>query len=153
VRIAPQAGVTAIGAKSFAVSALVHTEAETGAKGTLRLELPPGWRSEPAAASFEMQRAGQEQNISFQVFPNQLEEKTYAVTAVAEFQGRQYRKGFTKIGYPGLRPYNFYMPATYRTSGVDCKVAPGLRVGYVTGTGDAVSQSLASIGVKSEFLS
>ena len=45
------------------------------------------------------------------------------------------------------------LPATYRTSGVDCKIAPGLRVGYVTGTGDAVPQSLASIGVKSEFLS
>ena len=53
----------------------------------------------------------------------------------------------------GLRPYNLYMPATYRTSGVDCKIAPGLRVGYVTGTGDAVPQSLASIGVKSDFLS
>jgi LmbE family N-acetylglucosaminyl deacetylase len=153
VRIAPQAGITTLGARSFAVSTLVHTEVETGAKGTVRLELPPGWRSEPAVASFAMQRAGQEQNIGFQVFPNQLEQKTYTVTAVAEFQGRQYREGFTTVGYPGLRPYNLYMPATYRTSGVDCKIAPGLRVGYVTGTGDAVSQSLASIGVKSEFLS
>ena len=153
VRIAPQAGITTLGARSFAVSTLVHTEVETGAKGTVRLELPPGWRSEPAVASFAMQRAGQEQNIGFQVFPNQLEQKTYTVTAVAEFQGRQYREGFTTVGYPALRPYNLYMPATYRTSGVDCKIAPGLRVGYVTGTGDAVSQSLASIGVKSEFLS
>jgi LmbE family N-acetylglucosaminyl deacetylase len=153
VRIAPQAGITTLGARSFAVSALVHTEVETGAKGTVRLDLPQGWRSEPAAASYEMQRAGQEQNIGFQVFPNQLEQKNYTVTAVAEFQGRQYREGFTTVGYPGLRPYNLYLPATYRTSGVDCKVAPGLRVGYVTGTGDAVPQSLASIGVKSEFLS
>ena len=153
VRIAPQAGITALGAKSFAVSALVHTEVETGAKGAVRLELPPGWRSEPAVASFDMQRAGQEQNIAFQVFPNLLEQKTYSVTAIAEFQGRQYREGFDTVGYPGLRPYNLYMPATYRTSGVDCKIAPGLRVGYVTGTGDAVPQSLANIGVKSEFLS
>ena len=34
VRIAPQAGITPLGTKSFAVSALVHTEAENGAKGT-----------------------------------------------------------------------------------------------------------------------
>ena len=67
------------------MSALVHTEVETGAKGSVRLELPPGWRSEPAVATFEMQRAGQEQNVDFQVFPNQLEQKTYTVTAVAEF--------------------------------------------------------------------
>ena len=153
VRIAPRAGIAALGEQSFALSALVHTEVETGAKGTVRLELPQGWRSEPAVAAFEMQRAGEEQNIGFQVFPNQLEQKSYTVTAVAEFAGRQYREGFTTIGYPGLRPYNLYVPATYRTSGVDCKIAPGLRVGYVTGTGDAVPQSLANIGIKSEFLS
>jgi len=153
VRIAPQAGIVALGEQSFALSALVHTEIETGAKGTVRLELPQGWRSEPVAAAFEMQRAGEEQNIGFEVFPNQLEQKSYTVTAVAEFAGRQYREGFTTVGYPGLRPYNLYMPATYRTSGVDCKVAPGLRLGYVTGTGDAVPQSLANIGIRSEFLS
>jgi LmbE family N-acetylglucosaminyl deacetylase len=153
VRIAPQAGVTPLVARSFSVSALVHTEAETGAQGSVRLELPPGWRSEPPVSTFEMQRAGQEQNVDFQVFPNRLEPKTYTVTAVAESQGRQYREGFITVGYPGLRPYNLYVPATYRTSGIDCKVAPGLRVGYVTGTGDAVPQSLARIGVRSEFLS
>ena len=153
VRIAPKSGIITLGSKSFAVSTLVHTEAETGAKGSVRLELPPGWRSEPASAPFEIQQAGQEQNVAFQVFPNQLEQKTYTVTAVAEFNGREYREGFTTVGYPGVRPYNLYMPATYKTSGVDCKIAPGLRVGYITGTGDAVPQSLASIGVSSEFLS
>lgn len=153
VRITPRAGITPLGVHSFAVSALVHTEVEAGAKGTLRLELPSGWRSEPAVAPFEMQQAGQEQNIAFRVFPNQLEKKSYTVTAVAESEGHQYREGFSTVGYPGLRPYNLYMPATYRTSGVDCKVAPDLRVGYVTGTGDAVPQSLANIGIKPEFLS
>jgi LmbE family N-acetylglucosaminyl deacetylase len=153
VRIAPKAGITRLDSKSFAVSALIHTEVESGAKGTIHLELPPGWRSEPAVAPFEMQRAGQEQNIAFQVFPNQLEQKTYSVTAVAEFNGRQYREGYTTVGYPGLRPYNLYALATYRTAGVDCKIAPGLHVGYVTGTGDDVPQSLASIGVKTDFVS
>jgi LmbE family N-acetylglucosaminyl deacetylase len=153
VRIEPHAGIAALGEQSFALSALVHTEVEIGAKGTVRLELPQGWRSEPAVAAFEMQRAGEEQNISFQVFPNQLEQKTYTVTAVAEFAGRGYREGFTTVGYPGLRSYNLYMPAIYRTSGVDCKIAPGLHVAYITGTGDAVPQSLANIGLRAEFLS
>jgi LmbE family N-acetylglucosaminyl deacetylase len=153
VQIAPQAGITPLRARSFSVSALVHSEVETGAKGSLQLELPAGWRSEPVVASFELQQAGQEQNIAFQVFPNRIEERTYTLTAVAESMGRQYREGFTTVGYPGLRPYNLYRPAKYRISEVDCKIAPGLRVGYVTGTGDAVPQSLASIGVKTEFLS
>ena len=153
VGISPEAGIIPLAAKSFALSALVHNEVETGAKGTVRLELPPGWRSEPTMAPFELQRAGQEQSVGFQVFPDRLMPKPYAVTAVAESAGRQYRDGFTTVGYRDLRPSNLYRPATYRTSGVDVKVAPGLRVGYVIGTGDAVPQTLENIGIKPEFLS
>jgi LmbE family N-acetylglucosaminyl deacetylase len=153
VGISPQAGIIPFSAKSFALSALVHTESEGGGKGTVRLEMPPGWRSEPSTASFELQRPGQEQSVSFQVYPDRLMEKPYTVTAVAESAGRQYREGFTTVGYRDLRPSNLYMPATYRTSGLDVKVAPGLRVGYVTGTGDAVPQTLENIGIKVEFLS
>ena len=87
------------------------------------------------------------------MFPDRLEEKPYTVTALAESGGREYREGFVTTGYSGLRPYNLYLPATYKTSGVNVKVAPGLRVGYVTGTGDAVPSSLENIGIKTEFLS
>jgi hypothetical protein len=131
----------------------VHTEAEGGGKGTVRLELPPGWISDPPVASFAMERAGDEQSVSFRVFPDRLEEKPYSVTAVAMSGGRQYREGFITVGYAKLRPYQFYTPATYRTSGVNVKVAPGLRVGYVMGTGDDVPRSLENIGIKAEFLS
>ena len=153
VRISPQAGITPLGKKSFALSALVHTEAEGGAKGSVHLQLPPGWRSEPADAPFALERAGEEQSASFEVFPDRLEEKPYKVTAVAESGGREYREGFVTAGYPGLRPYNLYPPATYGTSGLNVKLATGLRVGYITGTGDGVPASLENLGVKTEFLS
>ena len=153
VRIAPLAGITPLGKKSFALSALVHSEAAAGSKGTVRLQLPQGWRAQPETAQFSLERAGEEQNVDFQVFPDRLEEKPYTVTAMAESGGREYREGFVTTGYAGLRPYNLYLPATYRTSGVNVKVAPGLRVGYVTGTGDAVPSSLENIGIKTEFLS
>ncbi len=153
VRISPQAGATPLGSKSFSLSALVRGEAEAGATGTVRLELPPGWRTEPGAAPFALERAGAEQRVSFQVFPDRLEARPYTVTAVAESGGRQYREGFVTASYAALRPYNLYQPANYRTSGVDVNVAPGLRAGYVTGTGDSVPQSLENLGVKVEFLS
>lgn len=153
VRMAPQAGITPLGSQSFALSALIHTEAETGAKGTVRLDLPAGWRSQPTTARFALERAGQEQSLRFEVIADRLEQKPYTVTAVAESGGRQYREGFITVGYPGLRPYNLYMPATYRTSGVDVKVSSELRVGYVMGTGDAVPQSLENLGIHVEFLS
>jgi LmbE family N-acetylglucosaminyl deacetylase len=153
VRISPEAGITPLDSKSFSLSALVHTEAPSGAKGTVHLELPAGWRSDPPTAQFALARAGEEQSVAFQVFPNSLEQKPYAITAVADSAGKQYREGFTTVGYTGLRPSHLYRPSTYRTSGVDIKVAPGLRVAYITGTGDDVPDSLKNIGINVEFLS
>jgi hypothetical protein len=152
VRIFPDAGITPLGSKSFALSAQVHTEAQAGAKGTVRLDLPEGWHSEPASAPFALERAGQEQIVRFEVIADRLETKPYTVTAVAESGGRQYREGFITAGYPGLRPYNLYVPATYRTSGVDVKISQGLRVGYVMGTGDTVPESLEDLGVHVQLL-
>jgi hypothetical protein len=152
VRIFPDAGITPLGSKSFALSAQVHTQAEAGAKGSVRLDLPEGWHSEPASAPFALERAGQEQLVRFEVIADRLETKPYTVTAVAESGGRQYREGFITAGYPGLRPYNLYVPATYRTSGVDVKISQGLRVGYVMGTGDTVPESLEDLGVHVQLL-
>jgi hypothetical protein len=152
VRIFPDAGITPLGSKSFALSAQVHTEAEAGAKGSVRLDLPEGWRSEPLSVPFTLERAGQEQLVRFVVIADRLETKPYTVTAVAESGGRQYREGFITAGYPGLRPYNLYLPATYRTSGVDVKISQGLRVGYVMGTGDTVPESLENLGVHVQLL-
>ena len=41
-----------------------------------------------------------------------------------------------------MRPYNLYRASTYRTTGIDVKVAPDLNIGYVVGAGDEVPQSL-----------
>ena len=45
-----------------------------------------------------------------------------------------------------------YTPATYRARGVDVKVAPGLKVGYLPGTGDEVQASLENLGVHATTL-
>ncbi|MGB9147437.1 MAG: PIG-L family deacetylase, partial [Acidobacteriaceae bacterium] len=51
------------------------------------------------------------------------------------------------VGYPGLRPYYLFTPATYLLRGVDVKTPPDLKVGYIMGTGDTVPQDLGEIGV------
>ena len=153
LRISPRAGVTPLASKSFPLTAVVHAEQETGAAGNVKLALPAGWRSEPAAVPFKIDRAGLEQAVRFTVFPDRLEQKPYSITAVAESAGRQFQEGFTTVGYGGLRPYNLYAPSTYRTSGVDVKISTGLRIGYLMGTGDSVPESLQDLGVQTEFVS
>jgi hypothetical protein len=71
----------------------------------------------------------------------------YAIQAIANSGGSTYQSGWQSIGYPGLRPYNLYQLAQFKTRKVDVKVAPGLRVGYIMGPGDLVPDAIESLGV------
>jgi hypothetical protein len=152
VAIAPHAGIVALASKSFSTTVVVHSNVKGPAKGSVRLNLPTGWKSQPAAADFDFTAEGQDQSIKFQVTPANLAEKAYQIQAIAEYDGRRYNEGYQVTGYPGLRPYFLYRPATYRLTGVDVKTASNLRVGYVTGSGDDVPASLENLGVKPTFL-
>jgi hypothetical protein len=150
VSIAPQAGIVPLGEKSFDLTVTIHSNVKGPAKGTLRLDLPEGWKAPPE--EFATAKDGDDQTLSLRVTPGRLEEKSYTLTAVATYDGHEYKEGYHAVGYSGLRPYNLYRASTYRTSGVDVKVAPDLNVGYIVGAGDEVPQALENLGIKVHFL-
>mgnify|MGYP001297515160 CR=1 FL=1 len=152
IAISPSAGILPLGTKTFNLIAAVRSEVTSQAKGALRLKMPQGWSAAPDEATFSIPAAGQEQSLAFRVSCPNLQEKPYVVMALAQFKGRTYSKGFRPVGYPGLRPYNYYQPAVYRTTGVNVKVAPGLKIGYVMGSGDEVPESLGSLNLKAQLL-
>jgi LmbE family N-acetylglucosaminyl deacetylase len=152
VAIAPHYGVVPMDAKSFPVSVALHSNVKGPASGTVRLDLPQGWKSEPASAPFAMAADGEERSVRFTVTPENLTEKAFPITAVAEYGGKEYREGYSLAGYPGLRSSYLYRPAVYKTSGVNVKVAEGLKVAYVAGSGDEVPASLEHLGIKVQFL-
>ena len=153
VSISPDAGIVPLGAKTFALTATVESNVNGPAKGSVRLDLPPGWRSSPESVLFSTAKEGENQAATFQVTPDSLGAKRYQVTAVATYQGKEYREGYHTAGYSGLRPYNLYRPATYQTTGTDVKVPKGLNVGYIAGTGDDVPAALGMLGIQVHFLS
>jgi hypothetical protein len=95
---------------------------------------------------------GDSVDVPFVVTPMKMTETAYTMTAVASFAGKEYREGYRTVGYTGLLPANLYRPATYRARGADVKVAPGLKVGYLPGTGDEVQASLENLGVHATTL-
>jgi LmbE family N-acetylglucosaminyl deacetylase len=151
VSIAPQAGIVPLGAKSFDLTVTVHSNVKGPAKGTVKLELPEGWKA--PQEEFSTPKDDDSQTLSFHVTPSHLEEKPYTLTAVATYDGRDYKEGYHTTGYSGLRPYNLYRASTYRISGVDAKIAPGLNVAYIVGAGDDVPQSLTNFALNVHFLS
>ena len=91
--------------------------------------------------------------MTFEVQPDAVKPGEFRITADAEYQGRHYEEGYRLAGYPGLRPYPFYRPAIYKAVGVDVKTPPGLRIGYLPGTGDDVPQALENLGQSVRTLS
>jgi len=152
VSITPKAGIVPLDQETFPVTAVVHSNVKGPAKGTLRLHVPEGWKTSPATAEFATTSDGQDLSETFQVTPVNLAEKPYEITAVASYNGQRYQEGYVTTGYPTLRPYFLYTPATYRLKSVDVKVAPSLKVGYVTGSGDDVPSSLEHLGIHVTFL-
>lgn len=150
VSIAPQAGIVPLDSQSFDLTVKIHSNVKGPAKGTVKLELPSGWKA--PAEEFSTSKDGDDQSLNFHVTPEALAEKLYTITAVATYEGHEYQEGYHTAGYTGLRPYNLYRASTYRTTGVDVKVAPNLNIGYINGAGDDVSQSLENLGIKVHFL-
>ncbi len=153
VTVAPHAGIVPLMNKSLHLQVTVHSSVKGPAKGTVHLQLPKGWTSKPESAEFAVASDGDEASISFNVMPEAVKPQPYTITAVADYNGQQYKQGFVTTGYPGIRPYPSYREASYRTTGVDVKIAPGLKVAYVNGTGDEVASSLQDLGINVTFLS
>jgi LmbE family N-acetylglucosaminyl deacetylase len=151
VGIHPGAGAVPLGASDFALAATLHSNLAGPTEGALHLSLPPGWTSTPTEAVFRL-KMGEDQQVSFRIHPGKLAPQSYEIKAIATSKGVDYSDGYRTVGYPGLRPYNYYRPATYRARGVDVRVAPGLNLGYVMGPGDEIPQALEDIGVHPHLL-
>ncbi|MBV8831079.1 MAG: PIG-L family deacetylase [Acidobacteriaceae bacterium] len=152
VAISPRNGIVPLSLKSFPVTAVIHSNVKGPANGSVRLNLPSGWTAEPSISQFQTSADGEDRSATFQVTPANLSQKPYQVSGVADYNGHNYTQGYTTTGYPGLVPYFLYRPATYSVKAVDVTVAPGLKVGYVMGSGDDVPTSLEHLGIHVSFL-
>ncbi len=116
-------------------------------KGTLRLELPAGWRSEPEQLAVNPARRGEKQDFQFKVFPANLQEGKAKIRAVLEAGGEQFSEGYTLVTREDLGSFHYFQPAVQRVSIVDVKVPHDLRVGYIMGAGDDIPTVLKQIGM------
>jgi LmbE family N-acetylglucosaminyl deacetylase len=151
VRVDPAARILPLDGSTLPVHVTIHTQAT--AEGTVELKLPAGWRAEPAEVQFHRASTGDTEPILFSVTPMASEAGAFSIQAVAHSGGRTYQTGWQSVSYPGLRPYNQYQMAELRTRKVDVKLASGLRIGYVMGTGDLVPDAIEGMGAATHLLS
>ena len=121
--------------------------------GVLRLELPQGWRSEPAQLDIKFRRRGEKQDFQFKVFPAGLQEGRDQVRATLDAEGKKFGEGYTLVTREDLGSFYYYQPALQRVSIVDVQVPHDLKVGYIMGAGDDIPTVLQQLGMNVTLIS
>ena len=154
VSLAPSSAIMAIDSpqKMVTLRAEVVNNREGKSDGLLTLKVPPGWTVSPAAQPFALTRAGERALYEFQVRAATIDHRAARIEAVAQSGGREYREGYTTIRHRDLETRYLYTDAVTTVRGVDVRIAPGLRVGYVMGIGDDVPAGIAQLGAHVQLL-
>jgi len=136
---------------------VLHVDVELSANapaidGRLALDLAEGWTATPESAKFTFSRAGEKSRYAFTVSIPAIDDRDYTIAAVATAGGREFREGYDVIAHRDLETRYLYRPASSRVRGIDVKIAPGLRVGYIMGVGDDVPSGIAQLGAQVQML-
>jgi LmbE family N-acetylglucosaminyl deacetylase len=115
--------------------------------GSLHLELPAGWKSEPEQFGVEFTRRGEKQERTFKIIPAALQEGRATIRAVLTSGGEEYSEGYTLVTREDLGSFYYYQPARQRVSIVDVKAPHDLKVGYIMGAGDDIPTVLKQVGM------
>jgi LmbE family N-acetylglucosaminyl deacetylase len=135
------------------VSIEITHQARQPTNGTVRLEAPAGWKIEADTRPLAFTRPGEKTSRLFRVTPPATTLGNFELRAVAEANGKQYSSGYTAIAYPHIETHFVYRPARANAEIFDVKVAPGLTVGYIKGSGDDIPEALTQLGVSFKEIS
>jgi hypothetical protein len=116
-------------------------------QGLLKLELPEGWKSEPAEQAVELAHRGEKKQFAFKVFPAGLQEGRANIRAVLNSADEKYSEGYTLVTREDLGSFYYYEPARQRVSIVDVQVPHDLKIGYIMGAGDNIPTVLKQVGL------
>ena len=119
--------------------------------GVVHLQLPAGWTSVPTEIPVSFKEQDEEMSVRFEVSPPAAPltavSQTSPVTAFVESSGKRFSTGYTVINYPHVATRYWFQPAAGKLLRLNAKVAPGLKVGYIMGSGDDVATGLEQLGV------
>jgi LmbE family N-acetylglucosaminyl deacetylase len=109
-----------------------------------KFEVLPGWKTHIAIEDYL-----RPDEVVFQLDAPATNRKAFTLKASVTLPAQQpVSEGVQAIGYTGIPFTNYYTPANDRIVPVDLKLPAKHNIAYLPGTGDAVPEALASIGVK-----
>lgn len=119
--------------------------------GTVSPQLPKGWKSNPQAINFKLDRKGDEQLINFVITPGGETNSGQLVLQV-NTDGQSNSKSLKTISYEHIPNITIFPEASARLEKIDLKII-GKRIAYIDGAGDLVADALKQIGYEVTHLS
>jgi len=150
VRVSPEITVVPLAGPRRPVEVRVFARhlAPGAATADVRLDAPPGWSVDPPSSPLRFSYEGEEAGARFTVTPPPvLHAGALALRAVARRDGREYREAVQAVEYDHVERRQLLRPAQARVLVLDVRTAPGVSVGYVMGSGDAVADAIRQLGV------
>jgi LmbE family N-acetylglucosaminyl deacetylase len=129
---------------SKTINVVLTSSSDDRQRGIVKLELPKGWSSSPAAADFEFEKRGQELIRSFMIHPPKNESAGVA-TVVADINGKLYKESLQYIEYDHIPVQTLLPDAALKVVRIDLK-KEGSIVGYIKGAGDGIPLALRNMG-------
>lgn len=133
----------------------VQLHAHAARRGRLVLRACGDDRAETHASAMLSLQAGEQRTVqqTLPIAPDVPGQRVFGVewqdeTAPAgDAKAASRLRSWQDVRYPHVEPGYVLAPAEVRVSIVPVEVAPGLRVGYLPGTGDGVAEALNALGV------
>ncbi|MBA4055818.1 MAG: LmbE family protein, partial [Marivirga sp.] len=122
----------------------VKSATDGNLSGNLKLQLPSGWRSEPASISFTLKSKDEEDSKIFSVYPSKNEINS-TMKAFAEIGGKTYDKALHVISYDHIPVQTLLPKAEAKVVRINLK-KEGSVIGYIRGAGDDVPTALRTMG-------
>ena len=155
VRVSPEITAVPLGSpRPVEVRVFARHLAPGAATADVRLEAPPGWSVDPPSSPLRFSYEGEEAGARFTATPpSVLHAGAFALRAVARRDGREYREAVQAVEYDHVERRQLLRPAETRVLVLDVRTAPGVSVGYVMGSGDALADAIRQMGVPLTLLS
>ena len=129
----------------------IRNNSPAAVRGQLELQSPGGWEVEPRQVPFAIPQSGQTSAIRFRVSAasdsDGVKPGRTSFRAVATIDGRKITRQFRMISVFDRWNIPLYSPARSEVETLDLQIPEGLKIGYVMGAGDRVSETLEQLGM------
>ena len=120
-------------------------------EGSLSPQVPSGWKIEPQRIEFNLPKKGDEKTVQFTISPSEQAESGKFTLSI-QSGGQRYNRAHRIIDYAHIPIQNLFPLAEAKIERVELKTG-GEKVGYISGAGDLIPESLQQIGYQVSTLS